>query len=658
MAEYTKKKRFSGEKLSEEDLVSRIKDELTESLGYGGDELSRQREVAMEYYYGLPFGNEVEGRSQYVDSTVSDTIEWIKPSLMRVFGSGDEMVKFNPQTPDDYEMAEQATDYVNYVFTRLNPGWEILYTWFSDALLQKNGIVKVWWDETEEWNREEYIGLSDVELEALVVKEEVEVLEHTAYDDGPVPYHDVVITRRNKKGQVKIDNVPPDEFLISRESKTIQDARFVCHRVRKTLSELREMGYDVDHEDLTTGDDDYPISQGEMRSRYEFDDSWNFGMDGAIGMGDGTIREYWLHESFLRVDYNGDGIAELRKVCTVGSTVLANDEVDRIPFVSVTPIKIPHKFFGLSVADLVEDLQLMKSTLMRNLMDNMYNQNYGRYAVLEGQANLDDLLTQRPGGVVRVKSPNAVMPLATPALEPYSFQMLEYLDSVRESRAGVTRYSGGLNDNALQSHTTASAVNQVMTAAQSRVELIARNFAETGVKELMRVIYELLQKNHDYETVVLLRDTWIEVRPDAWKDKADCTVSVGLGTGNKDQQMMHLSQMIQFASQSMAGGLKIINERNLYNMGAALVKTMGFMNVSDFLTEPPPEEEGPSAQEQQQQMEMEIKQKELEIKAADVEVKKQKVQLEAQKAAVQAQLDVAELEMEQQQQRAVAIGDT
>jgi len=197
----------------------------------------------------------------------------------------------------------------------------------------------------------------------------------------------------------------------------------------------------------------------------------------------------------------------------------------------------------------------------------------------------------------------------------------------------------------------------VMTAAQSRVELIARNFAETGVKELMRVIYELLQKNHDYETVVLLRDTWIEVRPDAWRDKADCTVSVGLGTGNKDQQMMHLSQMIQFASQSMAGGLKIINERNLYNMGAALVKTMGFMNVSDFLTEPPPEE-GPSAQEPQQQMEMEIKQQELEIKAADVEVKKQKVQLEAQKAAVQAQLDVAELEMEQQQQRAVAIGDT
>ena len=658
MAEYTKKKRFSGEKLSEEDLVSRIKDELTESLGYGGDELSRQREVAMEYYYGLPFGNEVEGRSQYVDSTVSDTIEWIKPSLMRVFGSGDEMVKFNPQTPDDYEMAEQATDYVNYVFTRLNPGWEILYTWFSDALLQKNGIVKVWWDETEEWNREEYIGLSDIELEALVVKEEVEVLEHTSYDDGPVPYHDVVITRRNKKGQVRIENVPPDEFLISRESKTIQDARFVCHRVRKTLSDLREMGYDVDPEDLTTGDDDYPISQGEMRSRYEFDDSWNFGMDGAIGMGDGTVREYWLHESFLRVDYDGDGIAELRKVCTVGSTVLANDEVDRIPFVSVTPIKIPHKFYGLSIADVVMDLQLMKSTLMRNLMDNMYNQNFGRYAVLEGQANLDDLLTQRPGGIVRVKSPNAVMPLATPPLQNYSFQMLQYLDSIRESRSGVSSSTQGLNEDALKSHTTATAVAQVMTAAQARVELIARNFAETGVKELMNVIYELVQKNQDKQRVVLLNNQWVPVRPDMWRDKMDCSVSVGLGHGNRDQQLMHLSSMLQFATQAMSGGISIVTEQHLYNMGAALIKNMGFQNVQDFLTDPAQAPQKPNPDQDIKQSELQLKKGELDVKIAEVQIKQQKLQMEAAEAQVDAQLKMAEIQIEREQKRPVAIGQT
>ena len=667
-----------AEKLTEEELVTRIRGEITDSLGYMGDTISTQREMAMKYYYSLPFGNEVDGRSQYVDSTVQDTIEWIKPSLMRVFASGDEMVKFSPHGPEDVKMAEQATDYVNYVFTKDNPGWEILYSWFTDALLSKNGIVKVWWDEYEEEQREEYRGLDELGFEALITQENVEVLEHTEYEgpEGggydiqpavetqvalePVMIHDVVIKRKSYNGKIKIENVPPSEFLISRESKNIQDARFVCHRVLKTLSELKEMypDQDIDRESLGGSDEDLMAFSAERLERYQFDKSAEYweGWGNPISNEDG-LSTYWLHESFLKTDYDNDGITELRKVCTVGSTVLANEEIDSIPFVSITPVKIPHKFFGLSIADLTMDLQLMKSTLMRNLMDNMYNQNFGRYAVLEGQANLDDLLTQRPGGVVRVKSPNAVTPLVTPPLEPYSFQMLNYLDEVRESRAGVSRMSQGLNENALTSHTTATAVNAVMGAANSRVELIARNFAETGVKDLMITIYELLLKNHDKERVIKLRNEWVPVRPDAWNDKYDCTVSVALGQGNKDQQMMHLSQMLQFAAQSMQGGLRIVTEQNMYNLGASLVKAMGFQNVDDFLTDPsqvPPS--GPSPEQQEQQMEMQIKHKELEIKAAEVEIKAQKIQQEYQKNAVDAQLKVAELKLEAQQERPVAIG--
>jgi len=665
---------MAKEKITEEELVSRIRSEITDALGYG-DTISRQREQAMEYYYSQPFGNEVEGRSQYVDSTVQDTIEWIKPSLMRVFASGDEMVKFSPHGPEDVAMANQATDYVNYVFTKDNPGWEILYSWFTDALLSKNGIVKVWWDEYTEEQREEYSGLDELGFEALITQESVEVLEHTEYegpaeggygmqpavDTGvpvePTMLHDVVIKRGSYNGKIKIENVPPSEFLISRDAKSIQDARFVCHRVYKTLSELREMYPDenLEPEDLGSGEDDEFSLFGERQARFEFDDSSNFNL--GESQTEEALRQYWLHESFFQTDYNGDGITELRKVCTVGNYVLQNDEIDSIPFVSVTPVKIPHKFFGLSVADLVMDLQLMKSTLMRNLMDNMYNQNFGRYAVLEGAANLDDLLTQRPGGIVRVKSPNAITPLVTPPLEPYSFQMLNYLDEVRESRAGVSRMSQGLNENALTSHTTATAVNAVMGAANSRIELIARNFAETGVKDLMRTIYELLLKNQDKERVIMLRNEWVPVRPDTWNDKYDCTVSVALGQGNKDQQMMHLSQMLQFAAQSMQGGLRIVSEQNMYNLGASLVKAMGFQNVDDFLTDPsqvPPS--GPSPEQQAQQMEAQIKHKELEIKAAEVQIKAQKVQQEAQNAAVDAQLKVAELKLEAQQERPVAIG--
>ena len=655
---------MAKEKMTEEELVSRIKGEITDSLGYG-DELSLQREKAMDYYYAMPFGNEVDGRSQFVDSTVMDTIEWIKPSLMRVFAGGDEMVKFTPVGPEDVPMAQQATDYVNYVFTKMNPGWSILYAWFTDALLSKNGIVKVWWEENSTEEREEYFALTDDELNSLLSDENVEVIEHTEdileQDNGmggiiAEPAHDITIKRAVIHGQVRVENVPPDEFLIARESKTIEESRFVCHRVKKTLSDLREMYGDIDPDDLGSEDDMGDFTT-ERRARYSFDNSDNFGFNSSET--EEALKTYWLHENYLKTDYDGDGIAELRKVSIVGSYVLENDAVDYIPFVSITPISIPHKFFGLSVADLVMDLQLIKSTLMRNLMDNAYNQNFGRYAVLEGQANLDDLLTQRPGGVVRVKSPNAIMPLATPPLESYSFEMLEYLDGVRESRAGVSKMSQGLDEHALNSHTTATAVNAVTTAAQSRVELIARNFAETGVRQLMRNIYNLLQKHQDNETVMELRGEWIEVRPFSWRPALDCTVSVGLGSGNRDQQLMHLSAMIQFASETMAGGLQVVSQKNMYNMGAELLKNMGFPNVQDFLTDPdtiPPS--GPSPEEQQAQAEVELKNKELDIKAADVQIKAQKLQLEAENDQVEARLKSAELNLEAQQDRPVAIGRT
>ena len=642
---------------SEQELLTKINAEITDSLGYDG-EISEQREKAQEYYYALPFGNEVDGRSQYVDSTVQDTIEWIKPSLMRIFGSGDEFVKFTPHGPEDVDAAAQATDYVNYVFSKDNNGWEIMYSWFHDALLQKNGIVKVWWDEYEEPQREEYQNLSDMEFGYLITDDDVEVLEHTVIesDDGiSEPYHDVVIVRTNYDGRVRIENVPPEEFLISREAKSIEDARFVCHRVRKTLSELRIMYPDQDFgpEDLGSGDDDAYFS-AERLSRYEFDDSENYGFGGNE---EEALREYWLHESFIKTDYNEDGIAELRKVCSVGSYVFSNEEIDKKPFVSITPLKIPHKFFGLSIADLVMDLQLIKSTLMRNLMDNAYNQNFGRYAVMEGQANLDDLLTQRPGGIVRVKSPNAIMPLATPPLEPYSFQMLGYLDEVRESRSGVNKNTQGINADALTSHTTATAVNAVMTNAQSRVELIARQFAETGVKQLMNCIYELLLKYQDKERVVMLRNQWVPVRPDMWSDKMDCTVSVALGNGSKDQQMAHLSQMLSFASQAMQGGLPIVTEQNMYNLGAALIKAMGYQNVDDFLTPPPPPQEGqPTPEQQSAMMEQQNKMKELEIKQGELQVKMMKVQQDAQDAQVDAQLKAAEIALERDQNRPIAIG--
>ena len=638
MVDYT----MSKEQITEETIVSRIDGEIAEALGFD-DEISQQRAKAMRYYYGEPFGNEVDGRSQYVDSTVQDSVEWIKPSLMRVFASGDELVQFEPNGPNEVDAAKQATDYVNYVLQRQNNGWEVLYSWFTDALLQKNGIIKVWWDEYEEDVREEYHNLNDMELEALVTNADVEVVEHSPSASAMISpgegYHDIVIKRSMAGGSIKVENVPPEEFLINREAKDIQDARFICHRVRKTLSELRVMYPDIDEEELRGADGGNVTWDMERESRYSFDHT-SMGSNAAP---EESMKEYYLHESFLTTDYDNDGIAELRKVCTVGSTVLSNEEVDSIPFISITPIKIPHKFFGLSIADLVMPIQNIKSTLMRNLLDNMYNQNFGRYAVLEGQANLDDLLTARPGGIVRVKSPQAVTPLATPTLEPYTFQMLEYLDEVRESRAGVSRTSQGMNDQALTSHTTATAVNAVMTAAQSRVELVARQFAETGVKDLMLRIYELLVKNMDREKVIKLRGEWVPIDPTSWADSMDATVSVALGHGNKDQQINQLSNLVQMASQAKANGSPMVSEENIYNLSASLIRSMGYQQVDDFLTPPDKQEQ---KTDEMQAATVEAIKVDTQVKQGELKVKQDKVELDRQEAKMDQKFKMAELATE------------
>ena len=660
---------------TDEELLARVDGEITDALGYG-DTISEQRNEAMRYYYGEPFGNEVDGRSQYVDRTVQDTIEWIKPSLMRVFASGDELVQFVPKTSEDVAMAEQATDYVNYVVRQDNDGWSMMYNWFTDALLQKNGIVKVWWNEYEEVEREEYHNLTDVELEAVVQNKDVEIIEHESYEgDMPPPMpqqpqmpgqppmpqqpqmppmmHDVVVHRTSKDGRIVIDNVPPSEFLINREAKSIEDARFTCHRVRKTLSELREMYPDaeLDAEDIGGGSIDSNAWSAGNQARHSFDNS-GYEFPWGDNSQEEALSEYYLHESFLRTDWDGDGIAELRKVCSVGDKILANDAVDTVPFISITPVKIPHKFFGMSIADLVMDLQRIKSTLMRNLLDNAYNQNYGRYAVLEGQANLDDLLTARPGGIVRVKSPNAVMPLATPALEPYTFQMLEYIDGIRESRAGVSKHSQGMNDKALTSHTTASAVNAVMTAAQSRVELVARQFAETGVKELMNNVYELLVKNQDRERMIRLRNEWVPVDPTKWDVSMDSIVSVALGHGNKDQQIQQLQQVLQMAGQAKAQGDPMVSGENMFNISSSLLKAMGYQNVEDYLTPPQmqqPKQPDPKQQAEMQKAQMEVQKTQAEIQnlQADAQRDQAKVMLDAQKFEHDKQIDLADLELKQ-----------
>jgi len=674
-------------KMTKRELSAHLEQEISSALGYKDGKLTEQRSDALDRYYGKKYGNEQEGRSQIVTRDVADVIEWIMPSLMKIFTSGDKVVQFEPQGPEDVEMAKQSTDYVNYVIMRQNPGFSTLYQWFKDALLQKNGIVKHYWDDSSETLREEYKNLTEEEFTALLLDDNVEVKEHTANGGEdemslePVT-HDVVVTRTYEDGQVRIEPVPPEEFLINKYAKTIEDARFVGHRVKKTKSELLEQGYPKNKiENIFSNDEADYKAERLSRFSHEQDNAPEGDIDDGI----------WVTECYMRVDFDNDGIAELRKVTKVGDELLDNEAVDSVPFSSLTPIPMPHKFYGLSIYDLISDLQLIKTTLMRNLLDNMYLTNNGRYEVVEGQANLDDLMTSRPGGIVRVRTPGAVNPLGTPQLDQNSFNMLGYLDSIREERTGVSKQSMGLSEGALKSHQTATGVGQVMTAAQQKIELIARIFAETGMKDLAQSVYMLVQKFEKPEKLVRLNNQWTTLYPHEWKTKMDCTAQVGLGFGNKDMNLMHLgrlSQTIQMIAQHPAAGM-LLKPKNVYNLVAEQIKAMGMKNVDDFITDPGDQDvqqqQGPSPEEQAKMQEAQLKQQELQVKVqkiqAESQLKQQEMQLDAQisqqdlelkqqEASVDMQIKAQELEikkaelalkqqeleLERQQERAVKIG--
>ena len=597
-------------KLSNEEIRAILHSEINGALGYLGGQLSEQRKKSVEYYLGEKLGTEIDGRSQVVSTDVADTIETILPNLLRIFTASDRTVVCEPVKAEDVQLAEQATNYINYIFNKDNPGFTILYNWFKDALLEKNGIVKVYWDESEKYEHETYENLNEDSYQSIINQDDVEVLEHEEEDDEsqdeqiktleavaaqqgqvlnlPRPkLHHIKIRRKCYDGKVKIENVPPEEFLIQRNAKTIADANFVAHRTTKTRTELIQMGYDA--EIIAS----LPHSQeilfnSEKLTRYSDIDEYPF-----ASSPDASTDAIDVFECYVRLDYDGDGLAELRKITVIGDTadnILENVEVDSIPFCSLTPIPMPHRFYGRSVSELVQDIQLIKSTVLRQLLDNMYLTNNNRIAIMDGMVNLDDLLTARPGGVVRTKQPpsQVMLPMQNQTISAQAFPLLEYLDTVRETRTGVTRYAQGLDADSLNK--TATGINTLMTQTQMRMELIARIFAETGVKELFEKIFELTVKYQEVERMVQLNNIFVPVRPTEWKDKYNINIVVGLGSGSKEQQLVILNSILEKQMQAftLQGNKEypMVTLKNIYNTLSKMIENAGLKNTENYFVNP------------------------------------------------------------------------
>ncbi len=655
-------------KMDESTLKAIVSNEVRRAVGYVGGTIAIEREKSLNYYYGRPFGNEIEGRSQVVSTDVADVIESVMPSIVKIFTAGDDVVKFEPQGPEDEEAAQQATDYCNWIFNRDNDGFLILYDWIKDALLQKMGAVKAWWDEREDVTEETYQGLTDLELQQLLQDPEVEPIEHTAYPDplaayqpqaaaeGPSPplapgqppaeplpvamLHDVKVKRTSKLGSVKIVAIPPEEFIVSPGARDRTDARLMGHRKRTTRTRLKEEGYDpkiVD--DIPTSDDTDLRSEALSRRK----DEDGLGSDAYGDSLDKTSEWVWVTECYIRVDYDGDGKAELRKVTIAGpgetSSVLDNEPVEDSPFYFLCPIRIPHKLIGRSLADLVMDIQLIKSTLQRQLLDNMYLVNAPQTVIIEGQVNLDDLLTRRPGGVVRAKSQGAVEPLVTQPMLAPALQAIEYIDSIRETRTGVTRYNQGLEADSLNK--TATGVNRIFSAAQERIEMIARVFAETGVKDLFRGILRLVSKHQQKSRIIRLRNNWTPMDPREWNTNMDMSVSVGLGTGNKDQMLAHIMAIMQLQEKMVAaGGMgSLVTPVNIYNAAADVVKNSGLKSEDRYFSDPkkaPPQEPKPDPEMQKVQAQIQGDQAKAQ---SDLMLQREKQQSEMQLKREQMMLD-------------------
>lgn len=615
------------------ELIAEIQTDVDACKGNTHTEISAQRSKAMEYYLGEKYGNEVEGRSQVVTSEVSNAIEWIKPQLLKIFTSTNKIVEFEPEGPEDVAAAKQETAYINHAFFKDNDGFQTLYTWFNDALLQKNGIIKYYWDESEEIRKESYEGLDELSFTALVSAEDVEV---TGYGEMPTlqgMLYNCNIDRKIKKGQIRLLNVPPEEFLIYDDynSLDLTDCSFCAHETVKSRENLIDEGVPKDVVDrIVFSDDESDLYDSESR----FDDIGNT-YNGSNEQPLATV-----YECYKRIDVDGDGYAELRKITYSGEVVISNEEIDYIPFVAITPVIMSHRFFGRSIADLVMDLQLIKSTLLRNILDNLYHINNQRTVVVDGEVNIDDLLDGRIGGVVRASAPNMIQPFPVTPFSGAAFQMLEYLDALGENRSGVTRYSQGLDGDSLNK--TATGVTKIMGASQERILLVARVFAN-GLTRLFIGMHRLLQQNQQFARNVKLGDEWVSIDPSEWKKRTNMSINVGLGSGDKSEEIGHLNMILAMQKEAMAAGAtNIVTPEHIFTTLTKIVEASGFKDATQFFADP---STAPPAPEPKPDIQEEMLKLQAQIEAQKHQIDQQKNQIDSYEAQVDAAYKQRDLEL-------------
>lgn len=672
-------------RMNDESLLTILQNSESDAAHYSFGTLRTARQRAVEDYYQQPYGNEEDGWSQIVTSDVQDTIEWILPELIEVFSSTDRVVEFDPSSAAEVKGAEQATDACNYVFTKQNNGFLVLMTAFKDALMLRNGFVH-WRKETEQTVEKQHVrGVSEMQVRMLESQgwerpDEDDIEQHPQPIIDPnmgIPVIDEMgqpmmgeplltmrMKRISERKVIKVEALNPETVLIDRTwaSPELDDCPYVARVLEVTLSELRQMGFDdVDADELAAsgkpegGDkaDELPGRPGEDDRRED---------DSGVDREDESKTKGWIRIEWVLADQDGDGIAERLEVIRLQERILSAEDCEQVPVATAIPILIQHQWSGMSIAETVSDIQKLRTELLRQVVNNAVLANNPRTTVLTDMqgaplADIDDLLDSRPGGILRQKRVDAVGVNVTPFVGAQMFGMMEYIDTMREQRTGVSKQQQGLDPNALRPDKTAAEVMMTANAAKQRVKLIARMLAETLVKPMFKGILKLLSDGDMGQIAFKLRGEYVEMDPTEWRDSYNMTTNVGLGTGDKQQQMGILNSLFQTQMgvlQSPLGPM-LLKPGQIYKTQAKMLDIAGFRNVQDFWTDPgeapfpQPPPQPPEAQIKAQ-AQMQIEQAKLQASGQIEQMRmQQEAQLEQMRAQMQQQTDIVRQRAEAEQ---------
>lgn len=640
----------SDKEMPEEEFASIVKATIDDAMDFIDTNIAPDRLLAQKYYYGELFGNEDEGRSQIVMTEVRDVVQQILPSLLRTFVGGDNAVEFLPKSAEDVEDAAQRTEYVNHIFKVDNPGFLVAHAAMKDALIKKTGIFKWYVDEAKQIKEEEYEDLDDASYQLLISDPEIEVLSHEEEVDQeaeiapdgmsmmpPVISHSVKIRRTESEKKFRIEAVPPEEFLISREARSEDDAVLIGHRRMVTVSDLVAMGYDRDLVlENATSQDDLADQNTEAFAR---NPALQYSLNDAAT--DESMRWVNYVEAYMRIDADRDGVAELRRVCTIGDThqVVHDEVVSEVPFAMLCPDPEPHTAIGTSVAEQVMDLQRIKSSIMRSTLDSLAQVIHPRMVVVEGQVNMDDAMNTEQGAIIRARQPGMVQPLSEPFVGERALGVLAYIDDIKAQRTGISKASAGLDPAVLQS-TTKAAVSATMSAAQERLEMVARIFAETGFKRMFAGVARMVMRHQDKPRMVRLRNKFVEVDPRTWNAQMDVTINVGIGDSSRMERLATMQALAAKQEAVIAQyGLNnpLVNLAHVYNANAKILELSGVKDVGSYMNQITPEMAAQMAQAQSQEQPKPdpaqmLANVEAEKIKADIQIAQQKAQLEAVRA--------------------------